>query len=101
MFKSCSFGGSDRSGACIELIGNKGHKVFTPGMGLCYMFNFGSNHSQDLTMSYANANNGLRLDIDIEGIVYDSFMLTLQSCMPPCKYIRPMFWSKLKKNIFC
>ena len=69
MFKGCSFGGSNSAGACTELMGNKGPKVFTPGMGLCYMFNFGTNQSQNLEMNNANANTGLRLEIDIEGFI--------------------------------
>ncbi len=67
MIKSCSFGGGKPSVVCEMLRNNTAPKVFTPGMGLCHIFNFGStNQSENLAMETSNSNTGLRLEIDIE-----------------------------------
>ena len=67
MIKSCSFGGGPPSASCEMLRNNTALKVFTPGMGVCHVFNFGSrNQSENLSTETSNSNAGLRLEIDIE-----------------------------------
>ncbi len=63
MIKRCS-APSSANDLCQALQQNLAPKVFTPAMGVCYMFNFGQ--GQRLKVGGTKLASGLKLDIDIE-----------------------------------
>ena len=71
MIKNCKF----QSGlACHILVNNLGPKIFTPSIGVCYVFNFGIIEG-NVTANSPTADSGLQLDIDINSELNDFFKI--------------------------
>ena len=69
MIKNCKF----QSGlACHILVNNLGPKIFTPSIGVCYVFNFGIIEG-NVTANIPTADSGLQLDIDINSELNEFF----------------------------
>ena len=74
MIRSCSFGALMNNSACDNFIENGGEKVFTPSVGVCYVFNFGTN-GLNLKAESADSSGGLKLEIDIECNIFKYIFL--------------------------